>query len=107
MREQISEQRPSRIWPRDLRFVPMRQRRRRCTGGRRGRRRDRRRDRGEGEEGGGFGEEDREGEEEEEEDDGGGLEGDEAVDGGAAFQEGVGVGGDDELVSEGDEEAEN
>lgn len=61
----------------------------------------------EGEEGGGFGEEDREGEEEEEEDDGGGLEGDEAVDGGAAFQEGVGVGGDDELVSEGDEEAEN
>lgn len=47
-----------------------------------------------------------EGEEEEEEEDGGGLEGGEAVDGGVALEERVGVGGDDQGVDQGDEEGE-
>lgn len=49
---------------------------------------------GEGEEGGGVGDEEREGEDEKEEEDAGGLEGGEAVDGGAALEEWVGVRGD-------------
>lgn len=49
---------------------------------------------GERDKGGGFGEEEVDGDDEEEEEDGGGVEGGEAVDGGASFDEGVGVEGD-------------
>lgn len=52
-------------------------------------------------------EEEGEGEDEEEEEECGGLEGCEAVDGGGAFDEWVGVGGEEELVDDGDEEGED
>lgn len=55
----------------------------------------------------GLGEEEGEGEEEEEEEDSGGLKRGEAVDGGMALEERVRVKGHEELVGEGDEEAED
>lgn len=61
----------------------------------------------EGKKGGGIREKEREGEDEEEEEDSGGLERGEAVDGGAAFEERVGIRGDDELVEDGDEEEDD
>ncbi|KAK8587723.1 hypothetical protein V6N13_086704 [Hibiscus sabdariffa] len=53
----------------------------------------------------GFGDEKRKGNNKEEEQNGGGVEREEAVNGGAAFDERVGVGGDEGLVEESDEEA--
>lgn len=55
----------------------------------------------------GVGEEEGEGEEEEGEEYSGGLQGGEKVDGGAAFDEGISVGGDEKLVDESYEEAED
>lgn len=60
---------------------------------------------GKGKKGGGIGKEERKGEDEEEEEDGGGLEGGETVNRGVAFEERVGIGGNDELMDEGDEKA--
>jgi hypothetical protein len=60
-----------------------------------------------GEGGVGVGEEEGEGEEEEKEEDGGGLKRGEAVDGGMTLEERVGVEGHEELVGEGDQEAED
>lgn len=62
---------------------------------------------GEGEEGGRVVEEEGEGEEEEEEEGGEGLEGREAVDGGASLDEGIGCGGEECFVDDGDGEGED
>lgn len=61
----------------------------------------------EGKEGGRFGEEERKGKDEEEEQNGSGVEGDEVIDGSAALDEGIGVGGDERLVEECNEKAEH
>lgn len=62
---------------------------------------------GEREERRGVGEEEGESEDEEGEQQGGGLERGEEVDGGAAFDEGIGVGGDEKLVDDCDDDAED
>lgn len=63
--------------------------------------------RGKGEKRGGLGEEEGKGEKEKEEENGGRLEGSEAVNRGSTLEERVGIGGEEGLVDEGDEKAED